>query len=413
MDEQRVARLREQLEIYRENLRILERRKAEAGGELPLREHHQLKRTVAEIERIEAELAQEELATAEAERERQEKLAAKAKAAAPPRAKPVAPPAKPFPWRAVVLVVLVGILIVKPWRWFSMPTPATVVEATATLPAATPRPTATPLPSTSTAVVIVPPMATPMPVPPTPTPAQPVASATQVWDKDDSVMVRVPAGEFAMGSPEGEGEDREHPQHTVYLSEFWIDQTEVTNERYGRCVAAGDCQASALADDAHFNGADQPVVGVSWQDAKAYCAWVGKQLPTEAQWEKAARGTDGRKYPWGNTFEGSKVNFCDANCDGDWKDGSTDDGYQYTAPVGRYPAGASLYGVLDMAGNVWEWCQDWYDGDYYAISPQRDPRGPDSGTYRVVRGASWYDRGGNVPGNRVSFVGFRCVSLAP
>ena len=235
--------------------------------------------------------------------------------------------------------------------------------------------------------------------------------ATRVWEKDGSVMVYVPAGEFTMGSPEGEGDDDEHPQHTVYLSEFWMDQTEVTNERYGRCVAADACGASAYAEDDRFNGADLPVVGVSWYAAQAYCEWADKQLPTEAQWEKAARGTDGRGYPWGKTFDGKKLNY-----------GGTDDGWQHTAPVGSYPAGASPYGALDMAGNVWEWCQDWYGSDYYASSPQRDPQGPDFRDRRVVRGGSWgsYERLVRAaaryryePDFRSNGIGFRCVSLAP
>ena len=267
-------------------------------------------------------------------------------------------------------------------------------------------------------------------------PAEPVAGATRVWEKDGSVMVYVPAGEFIMGSSdadidailaecsdcEREWFDDEYPQHTIYLSAFWMDQTEVTNEQYAGCVAAGACPASRYADDGEFNGADQPVVGVSWHDAKAYCEWTGKQLPTEAQWEKAARGTDGRKYPWGDTFDGSKLNFCDVNCEFDWKDNDANDGYPYTAPVGSYPAGASPYGALDMAGNVWEWCTDWYDANYYTNSPGRDPQGPDSGNYRVVRGGSWYfderrvraaDRPRGAPDDRDYNLGFRCVSLAP
>jgi formylglycine-generating enzyme required for sulfatase activity len=248
-----------------------------------------------------------------------------------------------------------------------------------------------------------------------------------------SVMVHVPAGEFLMGSKEGDPDayDNEHPQHTVYVSEFWIDKTEVTNEQYGHCVAAGVCQAlsdyvcqaSADADNVVlFNVADQPVVGVSWYDAQTYCEWVRKRLPTEAEWEKAARGTDGRKYPWGNSFDDCKVNFCDAaNCAFNHRYGGND-GYQCTAPVGSYPEGASPHHALDMAGNVEEWCQDWYDADYYASSPQRDPQGPSSGNRRVTRGGSWYSnqtfvrttsRDWGFPHVGNQYVGFRCVSESP
>ena len=304
------------------------------------------------------------------------------------------------------------------------PTPTVAPAVVLATNTATPRPGLTASP-TSTPIMPSP-TPTPMPIltatptltpePPTPTLAPPTAVPTRerIWEKDSSVMVYVPAGEFLMGSKEDDRDanNDEYPQHTIYVSEFWIDKTEVTNEQYGRCVAAGACWASEYADNKLFGGADQPVVGVSWYDAKNYCEWAGKRLPTEAEWEKAARGMDGRKYPWGNSFDGSKGNFSHA-----------DDGYRFTAPVGSYPEGASPYGALDMAGNVWEWCQDWYDEDYYASSPQHDPQGPSSGDDRVARGGSESGHVSHVraadrffragPDYRRISLGFRCVSLPP
>jgi formylglycine-generating enzyme required for sulfatase activity len=231
-------------------------------------------------------------------------------------------------------------------------------------------------------------------------------------------MVYVPAGEFIMGSDEYSDEQ---PVHTVYLDAFYIDKTEVTNAKYQQCVEAGNCRAPTTCDwgeptygDA--SKADHPVVCVNWNDAQAYCAWAGARLPTEAEWEKAARGTDGRMYPWGNTFDGSRVNFCDRNCESNWKDTGADDGYAQTAPVGSYPQGASPYGALDMAGNVWEWVADWHDD--YASSPESNPKGPASGVYRVERGGSWLEdeaslraagRDGDVPDGTNNGVGFRCA----
>jgi serine/threonine-protein kinase len=233
--------------------------------------------------------------------------------------------------------------------------------------------------------------------------------------------VYVPLGEFIMGSDEGESD--EQPVHTVYLDAFHIDRTEVTNAQYQKCVEAGACQVPISCEGGEptygdVSKADHAVICVNWNDARAYCAWAGKRLPTEAEWEKVARGTDGRTYPWGNTSDGSRLNFCDRNCQFDWKDSNADDDYAQTAPVGSYPQGASPYGALDMAGNVWEWVADWYDSGYYSQSPARNPPGPDSGEYRVLRGGSWLNGAADVrsaarfwfvPAARYLDVGFRCA----
>jgi formylglycine-generating enzyme required for sulfatase activity len=260
---------------------------------------------------------------------------------------------------------------------------------------------------------------------PTPVPPTTVPTRERVWEKDGSVMVYVPAGEFLMGSPPGEGEDVEHPQHTIYLSEFWIDKTEVTNAQYRKCVEIGACRVPTCdwgePTYSDSSKADHPMVCVSWQDAKAYCGWAGKRLPTEAEWEKAARGTDGRKYPWGDDFHCQRGNFNDETETSSYvvPGGEGCDGYARTAPVGSFVSGASPYGALDMAGNVREWCQDWYDADYYASSPQRDPQGPSLGEYRVARGGSWSgfewylraaDRFWLDPDACYGYLGFRCVS---
>jgi len=178
------------------------------------------------------------------------------------------------------------------------------------------------------------------------------------------VMVYVPAGPFLMGSDPAFYES-EQPQHQVNLSAFWIDRTEVTNEQYEACVRAGKCVPSVYADDLADNGAGYPVVGIDWENARAYCRWAGGDLPTEAQWEKAARGTDGRIYPWGNEFDGTRVNFCDANCRSFFKTDAYDDGYEQAAPADSFWSGASPYGAFHMAGNVYEWTLDCFDHRFY------------------------------------------------
>jgi len=230
-------------------------------------------------------------------------------------------------------------------------------------------------------------------------------------------LIYVPAGEFPMGSVVGASDEK--PVHSVYLDAYYIDKYEVTNAQYLKCVVAGACQAAAYATDNQLNQDQQPVVGVAWDDAKTYCQWAGARLPTEAEWENAARGTDGRIYPWGNVLDDSKLNFCDHNCEFDWKDAAADDGYERTAPVGSYPAGASPYGALDMAGNVWEWTADWYAPEYYGRSPGRNPPGPDSGELRVLRGGAWLSDAYGIraayrneydPTSRYYAIGFRCAA---
>jgi formylglycine-generating enzyme required for sulfatase activity/uncharacterized caspase-like protein len=219
--------------------------------------------------------------------------------------------------------------------------------------------------------------------------------------EDGAEMVLVPAGEFTMGSND---RDDEKPPHRVHLDAYWIDKYETTNALYRRFVDATTRSAPSYWTDAGWNGTSQPVAGVSWVDADAYCKWAGKRLPTEVEWEKAARGTDGRKYPWGEQWDSSKAN--------------AENRLGKTAPVGSYPSGVSPYGVHDMAGNAWEWVADWYDGNYYKQSPERNPQGPSSGASRVLRGGSWSSlpyyartafRGYDTPGNRGNGVGFRCA----
>jgi formylglycine-generating enzyme required for sulfatase activity len=244
------------------------------------------------------------------------------------------------------------------------------------------------------------------------------------------VMVYVPAGTLLMGSVRAIDPNvwhDEEPQHEVTLDGFWIDRTEVTNEQFTLCVQAGSCQPPEYFQQfpefwSDYDGDTRPVVGVSWYAAQTYCTWAGGQLPTEAQWEYAARGNDGRLYPWGNEFDGQKVNFCDTNCTYSWKDDNYDDGYTFTAPVGSYPAGDSWVGATDMAGNTSEWVADWYREDYYSSSPAENPTGPeDSGRgipRRVLRGGSWLNRAREVRsadrgGSPSPAYGIRCVAPGP
>ena len=198
------------------------------------------------------------------------------------------------------------------------------------------------------------------------------AGATRINPKDRAVMVYVPAGSFLMGDNDLAADKLAFPRHTVTLDAFWIYKNDVTVAQYRKFCQATGTEMPAAPDWGWKD--DHPVVKVSWDDAKAYCDWAGASLPTQAQWEKAARGTDGRKYPWGDEWNPGKL-----QC---WQE------LLGTAAVGHYPAGASPYGCLDMAGNVWQWCADWYDDNYMKNGTATNPAGPETGNARVLRGGS-------------------------
>lgn len=280
-------------------------------------------------------------------------------------------------WLVVLTVVSIALLVVEISRVIGLPKPA---------PIATVTPTALP---TMIPIVVV----------------------TQVSEIDSMVMVYVPAGKFLMGSAETDRDRQldEQPPHAVYLDAFWIDRTEVTNEQYRKCEQAGVCQPPSdirsYKQNSYYGNTqydNYPVIYVSWDEAKSYCKWAGRRLPTEAEWEKAARGTDGRLYPWGNAVpDKSRLNFNDFIGD--------------TTEVGKYSAGASPYGALDMAGNVREWTQSLDKAYPYNAKDGREDVEKDGP--RVIRDGFWGDVSSNVrsavrqnnsPGSQNVNVGFRC-----
>lgn len=283
--------------------------------------------------------------------------------------------------------------------------------------------------------------------------------STFINDIDGSILIFVPDGEFLMGSESEDAWERDGPERLVYLDNYWIYQTPITTKQFSAFVnqtgyvtsaeQQGESfvwisepdQAWGFTEGAYWalpegpgsnlSGLDaHPVGHMSWYDAVVYCEWAGGRLPTEAEWEKAARGSDGRNFPWGDTpVTGEKGNFCDINCPRqETKDSIVDDGYAMTSPVGSYPDGSSPYGALDMAGNVWEWTSDVYEGDVYDGTPYEGRSNPYGNDLRVLRGGSWhgpaynawfrhliptYIANPNETGNTLhlihSNVGFRCI----
>ena len=235
-------------------------------------------------------------------------------------------------------------------------------------------------------------------------------------------MIAIPAGELHRGSDSTQGyqvclknnddckeswfED-ETPAHSVKLNGFFIDRHEVTQAGYEKIMGK---------NPSDFEGPTLPVESVTWSEAREYCERMGKRLPTEAEWEWAARGGNRSIFPWGDEAKSRKANFCDQTCGKRWKEDQFDDGHRHTAPVGSFPANG--YGLFDMAGNVYEWVEDWYAEDYYRKSPRDNPKGPGKGNKKVIRGGSWInysvgvrpaDRTEAKPTTRLNFVGFRCA----
>ena len=272
----------------------------------------------------------------------------------------------------------------------------------ASMATATPAPTATPEPTPTPNWI-----STPLPIPVS------FPDYPPVYNPASSMEMRyVPAGEFLMGSAESDSSRdvwTEIPQHAVYLDAYWISKTQVTNAMFNACVASGGCSYDvSKATNPRYTDpifAGHPVVYVSWYMAQTYCEWTGGRLPTEAEWEKAARGPDGQRYPWGT--DTARIQFVNAH-----------DEIGNTTPVGAFPLGTSYYGALDMGGNVREWVSDWYDAQYYSHTPLTNPQGPQTGEKKVLKGAAFMDpwlycrsasRLSHEPASPGAVRGFRCV----
>ena len=309
---------------------------------------------------------------------------------------------------ALVVIVLIVVVFVQCKRNKCYPTPEPIV----TYPMGTPLPTRTAtIANTPTGIVTGTPLSTYMPtetlVPsftpteatPTPVVFNPHPENSDFYDHNVPMRL-VSAGEFLMGD---NSLRNAAPAHGVELDAFYIDKYEVTNHLYKMCVDAGKCTLPAKYESMLPYDNNYPVINVTWFQAESYCEWRGAQLPTEAQWEKSARGKNDWLYPWGNNIDCSLANY--NNCS------------LTTTAVGSY-ASTSPYGLYDMAGNVWEWVADWYSDKYYSETPSWNPLGPDSGTERVLRGGSYVDsetsqrvtfRNSELPGNTYDNVGFRCA----
>jgi formylglycine-generating enzyme required for sulfatase activity len=305
-------------------------------------------------------------------------------------------------WNSRTIGVFIGLAVLVLAAVFGLPLLLSQPESTPepTMTANEPEPTFTPAP-TFTAESASTTTGTPIPA--------------DITDSNGVEMALVPKGEFTMGSDTGVTD--EQPSHNVYLDAFYIDKYEVTNADYKSCVESNECGIPVAEGTDYYADqtyADFPVIWVDWYMANTYCEWRGARLPTEAEWEKAARGTDERTYPWGEQLNPSLANYCDndnAGCE--------------IVVVGRYERGKSQYGVYDMAGNVWEWVADWYWDGYYASlgADVENPQGPSSGTFRVIRGGSWLNGQQDVrsirryihnPDDGTNLIGFRCAkSVTP